>query len=57
MAGLLQQIDSPQQLRTLRPDQLQPLADELLFGEMAKGGKIYVSVVDDSLKFRFEKRS
>ncbi len=34
----------------------QPLADELLFGEMAKGGKIYVAVQDDELKFRFEKR-
>ena len=29
MAGLLQQIDTPQQLKTLRPDQLQSLADEL----------------------------
>jgi len=29
MPGLLQQIDSPQQLKTLRPDQLPLLADEL----------------------------
>ena len=28
-----------------------PLADELLFGKLAKGGKVYVTVADDKLAF------
>ncbi len=35
----------------------QPLADELLFGEMSKGGTIHVSVKDDVLQFAFNKRA
>ncbi|MBC7660787.1 MAG: ATP-dependent Clp protease ATP-binding subunit ClpA [Chitinophagaceae bacterium] len=34
----------------------QPLADELLFGEMANGGLINVKVVDDALHFEFIKK-
>jgi len=34
----------------------QPLADELLFGEMANGGTIKVSVIDDALNFEFLKK-
>ncbi|RZA16826.1 MAG: AAA family ATPase, partial [Proteobacteria bacterium] len=34
----------------------QPLADELLFGEMANGGTIKVTVVDDALHFEFLKK-
>jgi ATP-dependent Clp protease ATP-binding subunit ClpA len=35
----------------------QPLADELLFGEMSKGGVIHVSVKDDVLHFAFNKKA
>jgi ATP-dependent Clp protease ATP-binding subunit ClpA len=35
----------------------QPLADELLFGEMSKGGVIHVSVKDDALHFAFNKKA
>jgi len=35
----------------------QPLADELLFGEMSKGGVIQVSVKDDVLHFAFNKKA
>ena len=28
-----------------------PLADELLFGKLAKGGKVYVTVADGELAF------
>ena len=28
-----------------------PLADELLFGKLAKGGKVLVTIVDDKLAF------
>lgn len=35
----------------------QPLADELLFGEMAKGGTILVTVKEDSLDFAFQKKA
>lgn len=35
----------------------QPLADELLFGEMSKGGVIHVSVKDDALQFAFNKKA
>lgn len=31
----------------------QPLADELLFGEMSRGGTIKVTVKDDKLDFEF----
>jgi len=31
-----------------------PLADELLFGQLAKGGKVLVTVEDDKPAFRFE---
>ena len=34
----------------------QPLADELLFGEMANGGNIKVTVKDDALEFEFIKK-
>lgn len=34
----------------------QPLADELLFGEMANGGTIKVTVKDDALDFEFIKK-
>ena len=32
-----------------------PLADELLFGKLAKGGTVHVAVKDDALIFAFEK--
>ena len=32
-----------------------PLADELLFGKLAKGGVVCVKVVDDKLEFKFTK--
>lgn len=35
----------------------QPLADELLFGEMANGGTIKVTVKDDALDFEFLKKA
>jgi len=34
----------------------QPLADELLFGEMSRGGTIHVSVKEDTLHFEFHKK-
>jgi ATP-dependent Clp protease ATP-binding subunit ClpA len=35
----------------------QPLAEELLFGEMANGGTIKVTVKDDALDFEFIKKA
>jgi ATP-dependent Clp protease ATP-binding subunit ClpA len=31
-----------------------PLADELLFGKLATGGKVYLTVKDDKLDVRIE---
>ncbi len=41
-------------MRRLLGDELRkPLADELLFGRLSKGGEVWVDVVDDKLVFRF----
>ena len=41
--------------RVVQHEIKRPLADELLFGGLAKGGHIKISVADDSLDFKLEK--
>ena len=41
--------------RVVQHEIKRPLADELLFGGLAKGGHIKISVVDDGLDFKLEK--
>ena len=37
--------------RVIQDQIKRPLADELLFGKLAKGGKVFVTIVDDKLAF------
>ena len=43
--------------RVVQHEIKRPLADELLFGGLAKGGHIKISVVDDGLDFKLEKNT
>jgi ATP-dependent Clp protease ATP-binding subunit ClpA len=40
--------------RVIQENVKRPLADELLFGKLAAGGRVYLSVKDDKLDVRVE---
>jgi ATP-dependent Clp protease ATP-binding subunit ClpA len=40
--------------RVIQENIKRPLADELLFGKLATGGKVYLTVKDDKLDVRIE---
>jgi len=42
--------------RTIQDSLKRPLAEELLFGKLANGGRVHVSVKDDKLEFELEAR-
>jgi ATP-dependent Clp protease ATP-binding subunit ClpA len=39
--------------RLIEAEIARPLADELLFGSLSKGGEVVISAVDDKLVFAF----
>ena len=41
--------------RVVQTELKQPMAEELLFGKLAKGGHVLVKLVDDKLEFEFDK--
>ncbi|MCB1774123.1 MAG: hypothetical protein KDI88_10940, partial [Gammaproteobacteria bacterium] len=40
--------------RVIQEQVKKPMAEELLFGSLAQGGKVRIRVVDDALSFDFE---
>ena len=42
--------------RVIQDNLKRPLAEELLFGKLAHGGRVHVTVEDDKLEFELEAR-
>jgi ATP-dependent Clp protease ATP-binding subunit ClpA len=42
--------------RAIRDQLRKPLADELLFGKLARGGEVHVDLIDDVLSFKTKAR-
>ncbi len=52
--GFDKQMGARPMARVIQENVKRPLADELLFGKLAQGGRVYLSVADDKLDVRIE---
>jgi len=52
--GFDKQMGARPMARVIQENVKRPLADELLFGKLADGGKVFLSVKDDKLDVRVE---
>ena len=52
--GFDKQMGARPMARVIQENVKRPLADELLFGKLAEGGRVYLSVKDDKIEVRIE---
>ncbi len=52
--GFDPQMGARPMARVIQENVKRPLADELLFGKLAEGGRVYLSVKDDKIEVRIE---
>jgi ATP-dependent Clp protease ATP-binding subunit ClpA len=52
--GFDAQMGARPMARVIQENVKRPLADELLFGKLAEGGRVYLSVKDDKIEVRIE---